>query len=79
LAKIFVTHRGDDEEDVAARHTNGAGTFLVIGETIIDILNPVRVGQRANGINEVDPMLDQVGRGFRVVPFVVIRDTTEIP
>ena len=49
-------------------HADGAYSLFTIGKAFIDVLNPMRISQCANGIEEIDPVFDDVGGCLVIVP-----------
>src|SRR5580693_9388485 len=59
-AEILVAHGRDDEQNVSGRHADGVYPLLTIGETVVDILDPDRIEQRADRVEEIDPMFGHI-------------------
>jgi len=73
-AEILVAHGGDDEQSASGRHADGVYPLLTIGETVVDILDPDRIEQRADRVEKIDPSSQGIGAVARVATRVRTAD-----
>jgi hypothetical protein len=75
VTNLFVTHRHDDEQDAPFGHPYDLNSLLSIDKARIDILKPVRVFERGDGIPEIDAVMAQIRGCLVIIPLVLHRNT----
>jgi hypothetical protein len=70
-ARPFTVQSRDDKKDIADRHTDDPHPFFPVLKPGVDLLEPVRVLNRCDGIQKVDAVPAAILGSLRGIPLVI--------